>query len=92
MQQAKPGRAIPIALNPRPEIEIEAAPVAAALGLDVETFLTLLAQRKIDQLCERGTGDDAGLYRASYYYRHVRARVVVDQQGRMQGEVERRGR
>jgi len=84
------GKSIPVDLNPRLDIEIDAAPVARALGLEEAAFLRLLEQRKISQLCERGTGEDEGLYRASFYHHGRRARVVVDRQGRMVGEVEQR--
>ena len=73
------------------EIEIDAAPIAAALGLQQDAFLRLLEQRKIDRLCERGTGEDAGLYRATFYHGTKRARVV-DRQGRFVGDVEQRMR
>ncbi|WP_449448112.1 DUF6522 family protein [Thermomonas brevis] len=81
---------IAIDLNPAFEITIDPAPIAQALALEPATFLRLLEQRKISQLCERGTGEDEGLYRASFYHRGRRARVVVDRQGRMVGEVEQR--
>ena len=84
------GKTIPVDLNPTFAIEIDAAPVARALGLEEAAFLRLLEQHRISQLCERGTGEDAGLYRASFYHHGKRARVVVDRQGRMIGEVERR--
>lgn len=70
------------------EIVIDGAPIARALGLDTATFLRLLALRKIDQLCERGTDEDAGLYRASFYHQRKRVRVVVDREGRQQGGLE----
>ena len=86
------GRRIAIDLNPAFEIVIDGAPIARAFGLDTATFFRLLAMRKIDQLCERGIDEDAGLYRASYYYGRKRVRVVVDREGRQQGEVELRER
>lgn len=86
------GKSIPLEVNPALEIEIDAAPIAAALALDPAEFLRLLALRKIDQLCERGTGPDSGRYRASYYHAGRRARVVVDREGRMLGAVELRQR
>jgi hypothetical protein len=92
MQPHKPRKSIPIELNPKLEIEIEAAPIATALDLPVDAFLQLLTQRKIDQLCERGTGDDAGLYRASFYHAGKRARVVLDRDGQQQGDIELRTR
>ena len=86
------GRRIAIDLNPTREIVIDGALIARALGLDKATFFRLLALRKIDQLCERGIDEDAGLYRASYYYGRKRVRVVVVRGGRQQGEVELRER
>lgn len=77
------GRRIPIDLNPTREIVIDGAPVARALGLDKATFFRLLGQRKIDQLCERGVGEDAGRFRASFYHGRKRVRVVVDHAGRV---------
>ena len=89
---ASMGKSIPLDLNPALEIEIDAAPIAAALGLAPAEFLQLLELRKIDRLCERGTGEDAGLYRATFYHGTKRARVVVDRQGRFVGDVEQRMR
>lgn len=78
---AKP---IPISLEEHaPVIEIEAAPVAEGLGLAPADFMQLLEDRKITQLCERGTGEDAGLFRASFYYDGRRVRLVVDASGRV---------
>lgn len=86
------GKRIAIDLNPAFEITIEAAPVASVLGLEPADFLRLLELRKISQLCERGTGEDEGLYRASFYHQGLRARVVVDRQGQPVGDVERLSR
>ena len=44
-----------------------------------------MAERKVAVLCERGTGADAGLYRASFYIERRRARFVVDADGRIVG-------
>ena len=92
MQPHMSRKAIPIDLNPNLEIEIAAAPIATALDLPVDMFLQLLKQHKIDQLCERGTGDDAGLYRASFYHAGKRVRVVLDRDGQQQGDIELRTR
>jgi len=75
------GNPIPIEVNPRLEIEVDAALIASALGLEIARFQRLMEQRKITVLCERGTGEDAGLYRASYYYQGKRVRLVVDAGG-----------
>ncbi len=75
------GNPIPIELDPRLEIEVDAALIASGMGLDIAEFQRLMEQRKITVLCERGTGEDAGLYRASYYYKGRRVRLVVDIEG-----------
>ena len=68
--------------TPRPELEIDGAMVARALGVDVATFRRLMDDGKVSVLCERGTGEDAGTWRASFYYGRQRARFVVDAHGR----------
>ncbi|UHQ18753.1 DUF6522 family protein [Lysobacter sp. KIS68-7] len=74
---------IPVALADSASIEIDGAVVARALGLEVAAFRQLMADRKVTVLCERGTGEDAGLYRASFYYGDRKARLVVGQDGRV---------
>ena len=76
-------RHIPVELLAPPSIEIEGAVVALALGLDVDVFRQLMADRKITTLCERGTGPDGGRYRASFYHADRRVRLVVDEGGRV---------
>ena len=68
--------------TPRISIEIDGTLIAQGLGLELAEFRRLLDSGKITQLCERGTGEDAGYYRASFYYGERRMRLVVDQQGR----------
>lgn len=75
------GKPIPIDLNPAPSVEIDAAVVARGLGLAVADFRLLMEHRRIAVLCERGTGEDTGLYRASFYYEGQRVRLVVDRDG-----------
>lgn len=67
----------------QPTIDIDGALVAEHLQLEVEEFRRLMADGKITLLCERGTGEDAGRWRASFYYGGQRARFVVDAQGRV---------
>ena len=69
--------------TPAPPLEIDGAMVARAIGLDVEAFRQLMADGKIAVLCERGTGEDAGTWRASFYYGAQRARFVVDASGHL---------
>ena len=77
------GDAIPLALTGRPDIEVDGALVADSLGLAVAEFRALMSDGKVRVLCERGTGEDAGLYRASFYHEGRRARIVVDAHGRV---------
>ena len=65
----------------KPALEIDGARVARAMGLDVAEFRQLMDDGRISVLCERGTGEDAGLYRATFYYGRQRARFVVDREG-----------
>ena len=61
-----PHATIPISLQggPRaPDIEVDAARIARGLGLDVADFRQRMADRNITVLCERGTGEHAGLWR-----------------------------
>lgn len=75
------GKSIPIDLNPSSTVEIDGGLVARGLGLALADFQQLMEQRKITVLCERGIGQDAGLYRASFYHDGKRVRLVVDGDG-----------
>ena len=69
-----------------PDIEVDATSIARGLGLDVAEFRQRMADRKITVLCERGTGEDAGLWRASFYLGDRRVRLVVDAAGNVLAE------
>lgn len=47
-------------------------------------FRRLMDTGKVTVLCERGTGDDSGCYRASFYHAGQRARFVRDRSGQWQ--------
>jgi hypothetical protein len=64
-----------------PQIEIEAALVAPSFGLHPQEFQKLLQSGKIASLCERGTGEDSGTYRISFYHQRQRARLVIAADG-----------
>lgn len=68
---------------PAAEIGIDGTVVAASLGLDVEAFRQLMHDRRVSVLCERGIGEDAGLYRATFYYGDRRFRAVIESSGRI---------
>lgn len=75
------GKSIPVEVNPEFSIEIDGAFVARGLDLEVVDFRRLMSQGKVAVLCERGVGEDAGLFRASFYHDGKRVRLVVDAQG-----------
>ncbi len=64
-----------------PPIDVDGARIAGLLGLEVDEFRTLMARGKIATLCERGTGDDAGRWRATFWHGARRARLIVDAAG-----------
>lgn len=64
-------------------VDIDGALVARSLGLEPEAFRQLMSDRKVTVLCERGIGEDAGLYRATFYFQERRFRAVVDSRGRI---------
>lgn len=79
-------RSIPLEVNPQaPEIEVDGARVARGLGLEVGEFRELMDRQQVTLLCERGTGEDEGLVRASFYYGGKRVRLVVDGEGNVVG-------
>lgn len=75
------GDSIPITLQSRETIPIDGSLVAQALGMDSATFRRLLDQGRIKTLCERGTEEDEGVFRISFYHNAARVRLIVDQQG-----------
>lgn len=74
-------KSIPITLSSSMNVEINAMIVAEGLDLAVPRFRELMQQGKVAVLCERGTGEDQGLYRASFYHAGKRVRLVVDSDG-----------
>lgn len=79
---ASMARPIPVSLEPDPpEVVIDAALVAPGLGLDVDAFRQQMDARKVQVLCERGTGEDDGLFRVTFYHQERRVRLVVDRNG-----------
>ena len=66
----------------RAGVEVDAALVAAGLGLAPEQVPAMVADRRIATLCERGTGEDAGRFRFTFYFGQQRFRLVTDAAGR----------
>ena len=69
-----------------PPIDIDGTLVARALSLEVADFRRLMDIGKITVLCERGTGEDSGRYRASFYHAGQRARFVRGRSGRWRAD------
>jgi hypothetical protein len=65
----------------RAAVEVDAALVAAGLGLDPAQVPAMVADRRIATLCERGTGEDAGRYRFTFYFGQRRFRLLTDAAG-----------
>lgn len=74
-------------MTPPAGIEVDGARVAALLGLEVDEFRRLMAANRIAVLCERGTDDDAGRWRATFYHGERRARLLLDAEGRVLEEI-----
>jgi hypothetical protein len=68
-------------VSPATGIEVDAAEVAAALGLAPMEFQALMRSGRIRTLCERGVGEDVGRYRLSFYYLKRRFRLITDARG-----------
>ena len=66
-----------------PSIEVDSTLIAPGLGLEPAEFKRLLDTGKIRVLCERGTGEDVGSFRASYYLGDRRVRLLVDAAGNL---------
>ncbi len=79
------GKSIPLELNPSTTVEVDAELVAPGLGLDVADFRQLMSDGKVSVLCERGIGEDSGMYRATFYHDGNRVRLVVDAEGNRVG-------
>ncbi|HET7125549.1 MAG TPA: DUF6522 family protein [Lysobacter sp.] len=68
---------------PPHEIAVESDVVARALGLARGAFRQLMEAHRIAIQCECGSGEDEGLYRATFYYGPHYARLLVNRDGHM---------
>jgi hypothetical protein len=64
-------------------VQIDAAIVAAELGLAPADVPALLRAGAITSVCERGAGEDAGRHRLTFFFANRRCRLVVDAEGRI---------
>ncbi|KFN43236.1 hypothetical protein N790_11030 [Arenimonas malthae CC-JY-1] len=63
------------------KVDVDARLVAEGLGLPPQDVPAMVADRRIATLCERGTGEDAGLYRFTFWFGHKRFRLTTDAAG-----------
>ena len=64
-------------------MEIDARVIGAGLGLEPAQVQALMQAEKISLLCERGTGEDQGCHRVTFYYSGRRFRILIDTAGRI---------
>jgi hypothetical protein len=62
-------------------VQIDAAIVAEGLGLAPSLLQQEMRAGRITSVAERGVGDDRGRHRLSFFSKHRRFRVVVDETG-----------
>ncbi|HKS20951.1 MAG TPA: DUF6522 family protein [Bradyrhizobium sp.] len=62
-------------------IEVEASVIADGLGLALPQFRKQMQAGEITSLSERGTDADSGRHRLTFFTKHRRFRLVVDESG-----------
>lgn len=63
--------------------DLDAALIAADLGLDCPGVLEAMRLRRLTAMCERGVDEDAGRYRVTFCHGNTRLRLIVDASGRI---------
>jgi hypothetical protein len=62
-------------------IEVEASVIADGLGLALPQFRKQMQAGKITGISERGIDEDRGRHRLTFFTKHRRFRLVVDESG-----------
>jgi hypothetical protein len=62
-------------------VQVDAATVAAGLGVDPALVPAYMRDGKITSRYERGVGDDAGRHRLTFFFANRRLRLVLDERG-----------
>lgn len=62
-------------------VEIDASVIAEGLGIALPLLRKQMRAGKITSLSERGTDDDIGRHRVTFFSEHRRFRLVVDERG-----------
>lgn len=65
------------------EILVDATVVAEGLGLNPEAVQERMREGHITSLCERGTGEDEGRFRLTFFSGNRRFRVIVNEAGKI---------
>ncbi|MBB6357519.1 DUF6522 family protein [Aminobacter aganoensis] len=65
------------------EVLVDAAVIAKGLKLKAEAVQEMMREGCITSLCERGTGEDAGCFRLTFFTDNRRFRLVVNEAGRI---------
>lgn len=62
---------------------VDAALIGELLHVPATSVPILMRERRITSICERGTGQDEGEFRLTFFYRSRRARLITDAAGRL---------
>jgi hypothetical protein len=63
------------------DVQIDASVIAAGLGLALPLFRQQMQAGKITSLSERGLDADLGRHRLTFFSKHRRFRLVIDDSG-----------
>lgn len=62
-------------------IEVDASVIAQGLNISVRELQQQMRDGRITSVSERGTGEDLGRHRLTFFSEHRRFRIVVDGRG-----------
>jgi hypothetical protein len=62
---------------------VDASLVGELLKLPPSSVQTLMRRKEITAICEHGEGEHAGQYRLTFFYKGRRARLNIDESGRI---------
>jgi hypothetical protein len=65
------------------EVLVDAAVIARGLKLEPGAVQKMMREGRITSLCERGTGEDDGRYRLTFFSSNRRFRLIVNETGRI---------
>jgi Family of unknown function (DUF6522) len=63
------------------DVQVDASVIAEGLGLALPLFRQQMQAGKITSLSERGTDADLGRHRLTFFSKHRRFRLVIDDSG-----------